>query len=80
MRGVAPACLLPLLLNHEDGFNFFVEVFLLGGIALYVAIVRALRPYMNEIILLERNPLRARSRAAYVLSTSAATDLANPRS
>jgi hypothetical protein len=59
VRGIAPACLLTLLMNDYSESTMFVEVMLLPGLALYSAILRCLRPFMNEIILLERNPLRA---------------------
>ena len=45
--------------------------------ALYVVFIRALRPYLNEIILLERNPLRARDPRAITIGRRSAK-LHNP--
>ena len=61
MRGVAPACLLILALDRRGEFNVLVEAFLLSVLAIYAALIRSVRPFINEIILLERNPLRARA-------------------
>jgi hypothetical protein len=59
LRGILPVWLLLLTLDRFEA-NPFVEFLLIPGIALYAIIVRALRPNLTEIILLERNPLRAR--------------------
>lgn len=59
LRGTAVAWLLCLTLDRYGEFDVFTEFFLLGGLAGYSMLVRALRPYLNEIVLLERNPLRA---------------------
>jgi hypothetical protein len=61
MRGVAPGCLLILALERRGPFNGWVEAFLLPAVAMCAAAARSIRPFLNEIILLERNPLRARS-------------------
>jgi len=60
LRGILPAWLLLLTLDRYD-VNIFVEVFLLPGLAIYATVVRALRPNISEIILLEKNPLRAKN-------------------
>jgi hypothetical protein len=60
VRGILAAWLLLLTLERYGDFNFGIEVFLLGGIATYSLLLRGLRPFINEIVLLERNPLRAR--------------------
>ena len=51
--------------------------FLLPMMALYLVFMRALRPYLNEIILLERNPLWARDRRAITIGRRSAK-LHNP--
>ena len=59
LRGVLPAWLLLLTLDRFD-VSIVVEYLALPALAIYATILRALRPYINEIILLEKNPLRAR--------------------
>lgn len=58
LRGVLPVWLLLMMLDRYE-FNVFVEVFLIPGIAMYATVIRALRPNITEIILLEKNPLRS---------------------
>lgn len=67
VRGVGAACLVLLLVERNDEFNLTAELFLLGSIAVYAAFVRAIRPYINEIVLLERNPLTSRNRSAITI-------------
>lgn len=62
--------------------NVMVDVFLLLGILLYVAVVRASRPFVPEILLLEQCPMRGSpetvitmSRRSKVLHTPMASDL-----
>lgn len=58
LRGILAAWVLLLLVDRfEPGW---IEYFFLPVIAVYATVVRAVRPYINEIILLEKNPLRAR--------------------
>jgi hypothetical protein len=59
MRGTLIATLLPLAVYRDD-FNPYTEVMILPLMALLVAGLRAFRPYINEIIVLERNPLWSR--------------------
>jgi len=56
MRGVFLAWLFVLAIGPDEETQPF-EVFLVL-LAIYVGVVRAVRPFVNEIILLERNPLR----------------------
>lgn len=58
VRGVVPAIGL-MLLPHEDEWASFGETMLLM-LAIFQAILRAFRPFLNEIILLEQAPLLAR--------------------
>ena len=57
LRGILPTWLLYLTLDRSAEFNGLVEGFLVPAIACWSAGMRAFRPYINEIILLERNPL-----------------------
>lgn len=71
-RGVFAAWLLLALLDRVafservDLFSVNEGLFLLGVVA-YAAILRSIRPFINEIILLERNPLRAPSPGAMTI-------------
>jgi len=58
IRGILPAWILVSFMS-KFGNNVGIEVFL-WLLAVYSAMFRALRPYINEIILLEKNPIRAR--------------------
>jgi hypothetical protein len=58
IRGILPAWILVGMMDRY-GDNIAIEVFL-WLLAAYTALFRSLRPYINEIILLEKNPIRAR--------------------
>jgi len=77
VRAILPACLVFLLVERYEAFNPWVELVLLGGIAVYAAIVRAVRPYINEIVLLERNPLTSRNPSAITIGKRS-SDLHGP--
>lgn len=62
VRGVLPAWLLVLAIERDSEFNFALEGFLLFLIAAFSGTLRAFRPFMNEIVLLERNPLTSTNR------------------
>jgi hypothetical protein len=66
LRGVLPAWLLMAFIDRNAEFTV-VEGLFVPGIAAYALLIRALRPYMNEIILLERNPLRSRAVGAMTI-------------
>lgn len=78
VRGILPAWMFMAAIERESDFQPGTEILLLGGLAFYSAIVRAWRPFINEIVLLEGNPLRSRSssvttvgrRSAYLHSPS----------
>ena len=57
VRGILGAWLLLLTLERDEEFNVGVEVVLLGTLTAYTCLLRAFRPYVNEIVLLEQNPL-----------------------
>ena len=62
MRGIAPALLVLLAIERYGQFDFFLEGFTLAVLVIFAAAMRAFRPFMNEIVLLERNPLTSRNR------------------
>ena len=62
LRGIVPAALLTLVIDRYSNVNVTVEIFLIPLIALYAIGLRAFRPYLNEIVLLERHPLRSADR------------------
>ena len=66
IRGILPAWVL-LSMMDIYGDNVGIEVFL-WMLAIYTALFRSLRPYINEIILLEKNPLRARGPQAITIN------------
>jgi hypothetical protein len=63
LRGVLVAWGLYLLTSREEA-NGFIEGFVMLLVVGWSAAMRAFRPYINEIILLEQNPLLARGGAA----------------
>lgn len=59
MRGVLPGLILAFLIDRHESFTF-TEVLLL--LLVIVALIRRLiAPFLNEVVLLERNPLRSRN-------------------
>lgn len=61
VRGVLAAWLLVFSLERDSTFSVGIEFLLLGAVAGYACLLRAFRPYINEIVLLEQNPLVSRS-------------------
>ncbi len=59
VRGAAFAWLLLAALERDGEFNFFLEGFVPLLLVLYAWLFRMFHPYVNEIVLLERAPLRA---------------------
>jgi len=62
VRGIAPAWLVLFSLDRYGEFNGWLEGFVLVALALGAGILRALRPFINEIVLLERNPLSSKNK------------------
>ncbi len=60
LRGVLIAWGLYLLVDRLE-YSGFIEGFLMFVLLIWSTAMRAFRPYINEIILLEKNPLRSRS-------------------
>ena len=57
VRGIGLSWLLAAMIPHDSeyaNYDFWLIV-----LAIYTLLLRATRPFLNEIILLERNPLRA---------------------
>lgn len=69
LRGILPAWLLLLIVNvwYRLEFNPLIEGFLLPALVCYSALFRALRPFVNEITLLERLPTRSANAAEMTL-------------
>lgn len=69
IRGVLWAWLLLLLVNlrYRYEFNIGIEGLLMPLLVLYASIFRMVRPYISEIVLLERLPWRARTAADVTL-------------
>jgi len=62
VRGVAAGWVLLLTTRGEGEFDPAVEGFLLLSLVGYASLLRAFRPFINEIVLLERNPLRSQNK------------------
>ncbi len=60
VRGILPAWLLMWAVPRYGDFEFGIEGMLFLMLAAYAVLVRVFRPFINEIVLLERNPLRSR--------------------
>ncbi len=70
LRGVLLAWSLYLLTSREEASGW-IEGFLMVLLCLWSAALRSFRPYINEIILLEKNPLIPRGEAITVNKRSA---------
>lgn len=62
IRGIAPAWLLLICVERYGEFDFLLEGFLLVILLLISMGLRAFRPFINEIVLLERNPLSSKNK------------------
>jgi hypothetical protein len=71
LRGILPAWLLYLAVDRY-AFDGFSEGFLLTCLVIFATLMRAIRPYITEIVLLERNPLRARRDNAITINMRSA--------
>jgi hypothetical protein len=68
IRGILPALLLALTYDRYE-FRAGTEVLLMGGLTLYALMLRFVRPFINEIVLLERNPLISRDAGAITVGS-----------
>lgn len=75
IRGIGAAWLLMLLLKADGSIAFdpTVEILLLLSLGLYYVIVSGLRPFINEITILERNPLQARNSTTMTIGRRSST-------
>ncbi len=62
VRGVAAGWLLVLTIRGESEFDPAVEGLLLLSLVGYASLLRAFRPFITEVVLLERNPLVSRDK------------------
>ena len=76
LRGTLLASVIPLVVYRGEP-NGFLEGFVVFVMAVYVAFMRALRPFVNEIVVLERNPLFSRSPTAMTVNRRS-SNLHNP--
>lgn len=67
VRGILPFWCLVFIIDRHDEFNPVIEILGMGGLALYASLLRATRPFINEIVLLERNPLTSRDPTAITI-------------
>jgi hypothetical protein len=67
LRGTFIAWLLYLAVDRLET-SWGIEGFLIAVLLVYATAMRAFRPYINEIILLERNPLLARDSGAITIN------------
>jgi hypothetical protein len=67
LRGVLIAWVLYLITDRLEG-NAFIEGFLMFVLCGWAAAMRAFRPYINEIVLLEKNPLFSRKGGAITVT------------
>ena len=72
VRGIGAAWLLYLSVDRFGDFDFFLEGFVLTLLLVYVIGIRAVRPFINEIVLLERNPLVSRHKGAMTVGRRSA--------
>jgi hypothetical protein len=61
VRGIVPAMVMVAISRQYEDTNWFIDGFLILVLAVYVMALRAFRPFINEIVLLERNPLHAQN-------------------
>lgn len=60
VRGVLLAWVILGVVDRYGEFDPLKEILFLGAVAMWALGIRAFRPFINEIILLERNPLTSR--------------------
>jgi len=72
VRGILPAWLLMMAIPRHEDLVFGVEVMLFPMLAVYAIGLRAFRPFINEIVLLERNPLFSRNQTIMTVSRRSA--------
>lgn len=68
LRGAAVGCLLAVAIDREGDVDYLWEGVAVAGLACYAWGLRAFRPFLNEIILLEQNPLLAKDHQVVTVS------------
>lgn len=67
VRGIGLAWLFVLLLRPLKTVEPTIEFLLIPSLLLYAGLVRGMRPFINEITILERNPVQARTSATMTI-------------
>jgi hypothetical protein len=62
VRMAIPGSLILLLTDREVSFHVEIELMLMGAVCGFAALARMGRPFLPEIIILEKNPYRSRNR------------------
>lgn len=73
LRGVLVALLLVLFIERHHEFTALIEFIGLPLLALGTMLLRSLRPFLSELVLLERNPLRSRNQTAMTVARRSAS-------
>lgn len=73
IRGIGLVWLLVLVIERGQGSSPTTEYFLLPSLLLYCVLVRGMRPFINEITILERNPLRQKTPTTMTIGRRSAT-------
>jgi hypothetical protein len=79
VRGILPAWLLILAVPRYEDWSIGIEGMLFPMLAIYAVGLRSFRPFINEIVLLEKNPLLSRNHTAMTISRRS-TQLHGPSS
>jgi hypothetical protein len=77
LRGIVFAWLLALSIQPYSAFDPFLEGFAPVGLLFFNGLMRSFRPFINEVVLLERNPLLPRRNGAMTVGKRSAM-LHNP--
>ncbi len=68
VRGILPAWLLMMAVPRYEDLEIGIEVILFPMLAIYAVGLRTFRTFINEIVLLEKNPLISRDRTTMTVS------------
>jgi hypothetical protein len=71
IRGIGPAWLLYLAVPRDSDYSPLADTFV-SLLAVYAWFLRAARPFINEVVLLEKNPLRAQSHSTMTIGRRSA--------
>ncbi len=73
IRATGVALLMLMLMERNSSANGFVEYFMMSILLIYAGVVRSTRPFINEIVLLERNPLSSSSQTTMTVGKRSQT-------